>query len=708
MVARLDCYDDWVRFLTFVALIALALPLGAQQDPVLQYNRSVGGVEFLFLATDPAGDILAVGRTNNSRLVLPAGGIQPRFAGGTCGTFSPYTCYDVVVLKFRASDGETIAGTFLGGTGDDLPTAVAMDAQGFLYIGGTTTSRNFPVSEGAFQNTNRFATGTGFVAKVHTSLRGAAFSTYLGGSNGATRVTGIAPDPGGNAYVTGVSDARDYPVTTNAFNTTRGTGMAFVTRITGGGGLGTSTMIGVGTPAAIVSDASGHAVITGTASDVWPVTTNAFQLPRAGGADVFVTRVTGTGGGLIYSTFVGGTSNDQATDVVVDAANNVYVSGVTYSSSFPGTSEALGEVGTGFVLKFTDTALAWTRPIRANGVTTVSKLQVGADGNLIATGVTQSTHFPTTSGAYQRCVSPGAVTSPFYMRLGQDGAIRLSTLLHENVTGEEWATTLASGEVVTLNRPTSPFEAVPPSNLRRYAFNLAPAARLGCVVSAASYRTAGITPGMVVTLFGSGMGPAQGVIASLVDGKVPTSVGGVRVLFNGTPAPLLFVREDQINAVVPFSVAATSTAEVRVEYAGASIAPVSLPVKAVEPGIFRLGSTEFGAILNEDGSLNTPANPAARGSVITFWGTGTGPYDAAYEDGMVVGANYSGLRTLMRVLVGGVAGELLYAGSSPDMVAGVTQVNLRLASNTRVSSRVPIAIMLGDTTLSEVAYVSVK
>jgi uncharacterized protein (TIGR03437 family) len=138
------------------------------------------------------------------------------------------------------------------------------------------------------------------------------------------------------------------------------------------------------------------------------------------------------------------------------------------------------------------------------------------------------------------------------------------------------------------------------------------------------------------------------------------------------------------------------------------VEPVSVTVKNADPGIFRFGSTEFGAVLNEDGSINSAATPAAQGSVVTFWATGMGPFSSTYEDGSIIGANYSPLRPAVRVTVGGVEGQLLYAGASPDMVAGVTQVNVRLANTTRVSSRVPIAITFDGTTLSQLAYISVK
>ena len=698
-----------MRFPLYFTVFALISTVSAQQDPALVYDRSVPRGEFLFVATDPSGDVIAVGRTNNAQFAVHPQAVQPRFGGGLCANRGNSPCYDVVAMRFRGSDGAVLSATFLGGSGDDIPTAMAIDAQGWVYIAGTTSSRNFPRSEGAFQDTNRSQTTTGFVAKLHGSLTGGEFATYLGG-NAPTRITAIAPDHLGNTYVTGTTDALDYPATPGAYLTTiRTPATAFVTKLNNGGrSMLFSTFLGAGTPSAIATDRLGNAVIAGTVNGAWPVTGDAFQATRRGGADLFFTRLLSNGTLLDYSTYIGGAGNDQALDLALDSTGNAYIAGVTYSSSFPGTTEALGEEGIGFVLKIAGANPAWTLPMRGNGLTTVNSVRLGSGGTVIATGTTNSTHFPTTSGAHRRCVAPDAATSPFYLRIGDDGRLQYSTLLDENATGEKWATPLPNGDVVTLNRPPSPFEQVPASDFRRYSFTATTGPRIGCVISAASYRNSGVTPGMVVTLFGKGMGPAEGVVASLVDGKIPVSLGGVRVLFNGVPAPLLFVREDQINAVAPFSLAGVSTAEVRVEYSGGPVEGRSVNVKSADAGIFRFGSTEFGAVLNEDGSVNTPANPAARGSVVTFWGTGMGPFQATYEDGSIVGANFSPLLPRVRVTVGGVEGQLLYAGASPDMVAGVTQINLRLATNTRVSSRVPVAITLGDTTLSQLAYISVK
>ena len=487
MVARARCYDKWVRFPVYLALFATILPVSAQQDAAIQYTRSVPRGEFLFLTTDPAGDVVAVGRTNSAQFAVPARAMQPRFAGGVCASRNNSPCYDVVVLKFRASDGEMIAGTFLGGTGDDIPTAIAVDVQGFIYIGGTTTSRNFPRTEGAFQDTHRSATTTGFLTKINGSLTGAEYSTYLGG-NAPTRITAIAADRLGSAYVTGTTDALDYPTTPGAYKTTGAASSAFLTKVNNGGrSLLFSTFIGSGTPAAIATELGGNAVIAGTVNGAWPVTPDAFQATRRGGSDLFLTKVLSNGALLVYSTYIGGTGTDQAMDLALDAAENVYIGGVSYSPSFPGTSEALGEEGIGFVLKFSGSNVAWTLPIRANGLTTVDSVRVGTGGNVIAMGTTNSTHFPTTSGAHRRCIAPDAATSPFHVRIGDDGRLRYSTLLNENVTGEKWATTVPGGDIVTLNRPASPFEQVPASNLRRYSFTSTGAR--GLDVSSAPPRT---------------------------------------------------------------------------------------------------------------------------------------------------------------------------------------------------------------------------
>ena len=198
-----------MRLLSFL-LFCAALPLCAQSDPVMQFSRQIPKAEFLHVISDGHGDVFAVGRTKDSTFPVSRTASQPRWAGG----------YDVVIAKFRGSDGEMMAATFLGGNGDDVPVGIALDPQGFVYVAGTTQSTNFPTTEGAFQKTARTTVSNGFVSKFNNNLTGVTFSTYLGG-NGSTRIAAIAADRLGNAYVTGTTDARDFPTTATAYKTDR-------------------------------------------------------------------------------------------------------------------------------------------------------------------------------------------------------------------------------------------------------------------------------------------------------------------------------------------------------------------------------------------------------------------------------------------------------------------------------------------------------
>ena len=123
--------------------------------------------------------------------------------------------------------------------------------------------------------------------------------------------------------------------------------------------------------------------------------------------------------------------------------------------------------------------------------------------------------------------------------------------------------------------------------------------------------------------------------------------------------------------------------------------PLTLPVRAMDPGIFRIGSTEFGAILNQDNTVNTPENPAARGSVITFWTTGMGLFDNAYADGSIIGANASSLRLPVRVSLSGLDSQMSLCRriarhgcrSSPVECSSAFQYSGILANSDRLNYR---------------------
>jgi uncharacterized protein (TIGR03437 family) len=228
---------------------------------------------------------------------------------------------------------------------------------------------------------------------------------------------------------------------------------------------------------------------------------------------------------------------------------------------------------------------------------------------------------------------------------------------------------------------------------------------LDCVVNAASYVGGGVAPGEIVTLFGSAMGPSELVRLRVTeDRRLATTLADTRILFNGVPAPLLHVSDKQSSAIVPYAVAGRTSVDVQVEYRGVRSDPVTAPVLASRPGIFSLDSTGQGqgAILNEDGTVNSPSNPALRGSIITIFGTGGGEAASGVVDGEIV----SGVlpRTSLPVSVFFARGlyedwgqgEVLYAGGSPGSVAGLLQVNVRVPANAGAGEKVPFAFLIGS------------
>lgn len=240
-------------------------------------------------------------------------------------------------------DGKLLFSTWLGGSGDDGPTSIAVDRFGNAYIAGTTDSTGFRTIPGSVQLTKRNGFDA-FIAKIDVSASSILYSTYLGGDadDGAS---GVAVDYQGNAYVTGGTRSNDYPTTASAFQRTYGGGAAlggdaFVTKLNDKGSdfIYSSYLGGSGPDQAvgIAIDLSGNAYVAGnTASQNFP-RNNPLQSKYGGGfQDAFVTRFNTGGSALVYSSFLGGNDFDNAGAIAVDSFRNVYLTGVTLSSDFP-------------------------------------------------------------------------------------------------------------------------------------------------------------------------------------------------------------------------------------------------------------------------------------------------------------------------------------------------------------------------------------
>lgn len=206
------------------------------------------------------------------------------------------------------------------------------------------------------------------------------------------------------------------------------------------------------------------------------------------------------------------------------------------------------------------------------------------------------------------------------------------------------------------------------------------------MVDGASGQPGAVTPGKIVVLYGSRLGPSNLATAQLAaDGRVATNLAGTQVLFDGQPAPLLYAGSGQVAAVVPYSVDGKAGTQVQVVNGLQTSDAVALPVTAVAPSIFSKDYTGSGqgAILNQDGvTVNSTEAPAEKGSVIAIFATGEGQTDPGGVDGQLArGETLPRPKQQVEVLIGGKRAEVLYAGAAPGQVAGLFQVNARIPAD---------------------------
>jgi uncharacterized protein (TIGR03437 family) len=238
----------------------------------------------------------------------------------------------------------------------------------------------------------------------------------------------------------------------------------------------------------------------------------------------------------------------------------------------------------------------------------------------------------------------------------------------------------------------------------------ASAATIQGILHGATLTPTPISPGQIVTITGTGLGPATGVIASpTAAGAYDTRLADIRVLFDGVPAPLLFVRNDQINAVVPYALHGRLSSRVQIESGTNFSIPIEAKVVETAPGLFTTGSAGRGqaAALNSDMTPNSAANPAERGTVITIFGTGEGQTDPAGQDGRIILTDLRRPLLPVTATIAGRTAEVLYAGSASGLVSGVLQVNLRIPEDIDTGN-VPLEIQAGGATSQSGVTIAVR
>ncbi len=505
--------------------------------------------------------------------------------------------------------------TYLGGSLADGANGIAVDSFGNAYVVGSTFSTNFPVTAGAFQSVNNEPSNFQcvFVSKLNPTGTALVYSTYLGGSGNTGNVAqfgdvgyGIAVDGSGDAYVTGLTQSTSFPITTGAFQTVNNSTLslgpwnAFVTKLNATGtALVYSTYLG-GTGygakgAGIAVDNSDDAYVTGSAASTdFPITNGAFQNTNYAAANaglqtvaynVFVTKLNPTGTQLVYSTFVGGTTDDFGQAIALDGAGDAYVTGYTDSKDYPVAGNAYqptnlawaNEATAAFVTEVnpTGSALVYSTFLSGSGIppqacgSGCTESGSGDAGNAIAvdglgdayvTGDAISSNFPTTSGAYQTVNNSAGNRTPigvnaFITKLNPGGSQLLySTYLGGNVQDLGYGIALdglggvyVAGQTASQNFPTT----------------------------AGSYQPAyaGGYSDAYIAKFAIGSVPTTiGTTTSLISSANP-QVQGSSVTFTATVAPASGTGIPTGNVV--FSVDSVSTSTVALNGSGVATYPTS-------------------------------------------------------------------------------------------------------------------------------------
>jgi uncharacterized protein (TIGR03437 family) len=221
------------------------------------------------------------------------------------------------------------------------------------------------------------------------------------------------------------------------------------------------------------------------------------------------------------------------------------------------------------------------------------------------------------------------------------------------------------------------------------------------VVNGASFLSGPVSPGELISIFGSNLGPTTGILFTPDNGHIDTTLGDTVLTFNNVSAPLIYVSATQINAIVPYSVASFTVVQVTVTHGGVLSGSTMLAVTDTAPGIFSANQTGNGqgAILNSNLSANRESNPAPKGSVVSIYATGEGLLTPQPATGTISGPSLPLPKPLanVSVTIGGQPATISYAGEAPSLVSGVIQVNATVPNNISPGDQL-VTLTIGNNT----------
>ena len=558
-------------------------------------------------------------------LNLPPGqAIAVDSQGSAYVTGSPVGNTNINYIVKLTPDGSAFAysHTFANNLGGSSLFHLLLDSAQNVYVSGTTSDTRFPTTSGSYQSNFPGQIGLfgalsayGFVIKLN-SVGNVVYSTYL---------RDPVPFNGNTGQFLAVDGNEDAMILTLVPSSSAGQGpQATLLKLNPSGSRALSTLVfpNASTPINVLNfgtDPAGNLYVIGGGS----LSSNS--------AGPLIAELD-SNGTVVKGRYLAVTSGS----VYVDSSGNAYVVGNEPGGGTP----FITRINSSFSIDTTFFPSIATPSSNTSLPDTLQFVALDPAGNLylaLSNPVFgQSPHFPATPGAYQTAGGAFAV-------------VKLD------------ATSLAAGAL--------------------------PAVTPGGVTNAASGQSGLIAPGEILAVYGANMGPAQLISASFdANGRLPTSLAGTQLLVAGVPVPLLYASATQIAGIAPFSLAASLASpgpppfvSIQVGYQGIGSFTMTNSLLAIPavPGLFTSDASGHGqgAIVNQDGSINSVAHPAPPGSIVSLFCSGCGITSPLGSDGTVA-TSIASLANPIGVTIGGQIANITYAGSAPGLVNGAVQVNV--------------------------------
>jgi uncharacterized protein (TIGR03437 family) len=660
-----------------VRLAILLLPAALSPLAVAQVQ-----LEFAPAPSRPFSYSRVVQLPNGSRLMVGS-----RTASGSVGLYDPTVERKQIALATLSPSAALYPYPALGGSGNDIPQAVAVDRSGNIWIAGETDSDDFTLLNPIVSQKVPYRTA-GFVIELDPTGQKLLFATYLAGQQRATFsypayasfASAITLDAAGNAYVGGSTNESDFPTTPGAFLSGAGGAdtffdtffYTFLVKISPAGKLVYSTQLRTGSSGCLGgSRCIGHSSVWAYVSDLavdagGAVTVAGVTNGSYNPGDGYVSRVAPDGSKLTWDTGIAGNWAVVGVTMAQDSGGEVnlfgrYVTLVENPTGIPYRYIA-GDPGL-FAAKLSSNGSTWiyTTDLGLAQDAHAAGIALDSSGNAYLAGTSSSPQFPALAGV-------PALGADFVLRLDSSGAKPQKLFRFPSGVVTAPPAFEADGRLM-LPGARGALLHLPPS----YAFDTPAIVAFG---NSASYElNTGLFSGALVSLFGFGL---------------PPSGQGVQALIGGAPAPLLYSGANQINLQVPFAISAYTAFGTGVQVVLPSGTLVLQPPFTQSLGVFTNDGVHAAA-LNQDGTINSASNPAPAGSIVTVFGTGA-TWPSGMQDGAIAAAAME-LSGLLAFDSSGAPLGIRYAGTAPGLNDGVFQMNLE----TPLASNVSFTVQAKDT-----------